>query len=191
VVVRQPWPGMLLTIYHNPERYQHAYWDRYPGVFTTGDYATRDEDGYIWFLGRADEVLKVAGHRIGTAEVESAAVSHPAVAEAAVVGREDPIKGVAVVMFAILMEGHAPSEALVEELRKHVRATIGPVATPESILFMNSLPKTRSGKIMRRVLASVASGKAVGDVTTLEEEASVGEVQQAYAELREQLAPEP
>ena len=189
VVVRQPWPGMLLTIYHNPERYQHAYWDRYPGVFTTGDYATRDEDGYVWFLGRADEVLKVAGHRIGTAEVESAAVSHPAVAETAVVGREDPIKGVVVVMFAILMDGYSPSEALAQKLRKHVRRTIGPVATPESILFVSSLPKTRSGKIMRRVLASVASGKEVGDVTTLEEEASVDEVQRAYAEIRGQLAP--
>ncbi len=186
LAIRKPWPGMLMNLYGNPELYKKTYWTRFPGLYYSGDYALRDKDGYFWLLGRADEVFKVAGHRIGTAEVESAFVSHPAVAEAAAVAREHPIKGTAIVVFAILREGHSPSADLQSELKQHIRQTIGAIATPEDILFVTKLPKTRSGKIMRRVLAAVAAGKVIGDVTTLEDEASVAEVKQAYEELQRQ-----
>ena len=184
LAIRRPWPGMLAGIHRNPERYRQAYWTRLPGLYYTGDYAIRDEEGYFWLLGRADEVLKVAGHRLGSLELENAAVSHPAVAEAAAVGRDDPVKGEAIVIFAILGEGQQPSESLKEELRAHMRKAMGPIAVPEEVFFVSKLPKTRSGKIMRRVLAAVASGQAIGDVSTLEDEASVEEVKRAYEELK-------
>ena len=189
LALRAPWPGMLATIHDAPERYKKAYWERFPGLFYTGDYAVQDEEGYFWLLGRSDEVLKVAGHRIGTAEVESAAVTHPAVAEAAAVAREHPVKGSAIVMFAILMEGQDASDSLAQEIKTHIRQTIGPVASPEEIIFVARLPKTRSGKIMRRVLEAVAAGRAIGDVTTLEDEASVDEVKAAYAALQGDIKP--
>ena len=184
LAVRRPWPGMLMGIHNNPERYRQAYWTRFPGLYYTGDYAIRDEDGYFWMLGRADEVLKVAGHRLGTLELENAAVSHPAVAEAAAVGVSDPVKGEIIVLFAILSEGHEPTGQLKEDVRSHMRRLMGAIATPQDVYFVTRLPKTRSGKIMRRVLAAVASGSDVGDVSTLEDEASVEEVRHAYEDLR-------
>ena len=184
LAIRRPWPGMLMGIHNNPERYHNAYWERLPGLYYTGDYAIQDDDGYFWLLGRADEVLKVAGHRLGTLELENAAVSHPAVAEAAAVPRSDPVKGVTIVVFAILVEGREPTDGLKDELRAHIRRAMGAIATPEEVYFVTKLPKTRSGKIMRRVLASVAAGTDIGDVSTLEDEASVDDVRKAYDQLR-------
>lgn len=175
---------MLIGVHGDPERYKKSYWSRFPGIYFTGDYAVRDNDGYFWLLGRADEILKVAGHRIGTAELEDAAVSHPQVAEAAVVSKPDPVKGESIVMFIRLKEGISPSASLKKELANHMRSTVGPIAVPEDIDFVTSLPKTRSGKIMRRVLKAVASGASVGDLTTLEDEASVDEVIKSFNELK-------
>ena len=183
LVIKRPWPGMLMTLYKDPERYKQVYWSRFPGIYYPGDYAMRDKDGYFWLLGRADEVLKVAGHRLGTIEIEDALISHPAVAEAAVAGRPDPVKGEAIIAFVTLKQGHKPSEELTKELREHVRRVIGPIATPEEIHFVSMLPKTRSGKIMRRVIKAVATGAEIGDVTTLEDEASVEEVKEAIKTL--------
>lgn len=187
LVLKGPWPGMLETLWKDPERYKQAYFSRFPNVYYTGDYAIRDPDGYFWLLGRADEVLKVAGHRIGTVELESELVAHPAVAEAAVMGKEDPIKGEVPVAFVVLRKGFAASEELRADLVKHIRNTIGPIATPEAIVIVNKLPKTRSGKIMRRLLKAVLAGAALGDVSTLEDEASVDEIKTTYEELRKQL----
>jgi len=178
---------MLLTLYGDPEKYKEVYWQRFPGSYYTGDYAVKDEEGYFWLLGRADEVIKVAGHRLGTLELENAAVSHPAVAEGAAVTKPDPVKGEAIVIFAILMEGYEPSPELMHDIVGHIRKTLGPVATPEQIFFVHKLPKTRSGKIMRRVLKAVATEVPVGDVTTLEDGASVDEVKAAYEELKKQV----
>jgi acetyl-CoA synthetase len=187
LILRKPWPGMLLTLYGDPERYNEVYWQRFPGCYYTGDYAVRDEEGYFWLLGRADEVIKVAGHRLGTLELENAAVSHPAVAEGAAVTRPDPIKGEAIVIFAILREGYEASAELMSDIVGHIRKTLGPVATPEQVFFVHKLPKTRSGKIMRRVLKAVATEVPIGDVTTLEDGASVDEVKAAYEELKKQV----
>ena len=187
VVNRKPWPGMLMTIYKDPERFEETYWSQFKGSYYAADYAIEDEDGYFWFLGRADEVLNVAGHRLGTLEIENATVEHEAVVEAAAVGRADEIKGEAVVVFAILREGYSGSPELEKEVRAHIRATMGPVATPDNIYFVSSLPKTRSGKIMRRVLKAVASEQAIGDVSTLEDGASVEEVKRAFDELRKAM----
>ncbi|RLI28617.1 MAG: acetate--CoA ligase, partial [Candidatus Hecatellales archaeon] len=187
LVIRKPWPGMLMTLYKDPERYKKTYWSRFPGMYFAGDYAIKDEEGYFWLLGRADEVLKIAGHRIGTAELESAIVAHPAVAEAAVIGKPDPVKGETILVFAILKEGVQPSKELEAELRDYMRKTIGPVATPEAIYFVRSLPKTRSGKIMRRVIKAVALNQPLGDLSTLEDEASVEEVKKAYEEFRKAM----
>ncbi len=184
LIIKKPWPGMLLDIYGNPGRYRRAYWSRYPNSYYTGDFAMRDEDGYFWLLGRADEVLNVAGHRIGTAELEDAAISHPAVAETAVASKPDEIKGEAIVLFVTLKEGELPSPTLKKEISQHLRKVIGPIATPDEIYFVESMPKTRSGKIMRRVLKAVASGQSLGDLTTLENEASVEEVKRAYEKLK-------
>jgi acetyl-CoA synthetase len=153
-------------------------------MFHTGDYAIRDKDGYFWLLGRADEVLKIAGHRIGTIEIEDAAVSHEAVIEAAVASRPDEVKGESVVIFATLKQGVEPSPELKNKIKQHIRKTLGPVATPDEIYFVNKLPKTRSGKIMRRVLKAVASGTKLGDLTTIEDQASVEEVKKAFEELQ-------
>jgi len=183
LIIRRPWPGMLLDVYGAPQRYKESYWSRFPGSYYTGDFAMRDEDGYFWILGRADEVLKVAGHRIGTAELEDAAVSHPAVAEAAVAGKPDAVKGESIVLFVTLKESISPSSGLRKELGEHMRHIIGPIATPDEIHFVDSLPKTRSGKIMRRVLKAVSLGQSLGDLTTLEDEASVEELKKAYEGL--------
>jgi len=187
LVIRKPWPGMLLTLYGDPERYKQVYWSRFPGVYYTGDYAVKDEEGYFWLLGRADEVIKVAGHRLGSLEIENAAVSFPPVAEAAAVSKPDPLKGEAIVIFVILKEGEKPSPELEKALANHIRQSVGPIAVPERVFFVNKLPKTRSAKIMRRVLKAVASDVAIGDLTTLEDEASVEEVKRAYEELKQQI----
>ncbi|MEM1524854.1 MAG: acetate--CoA ligase, partial [Nitrososphaerales archaeon] len=184
LVIKKPWPGMLMTLHNDPERYKETYWSKIPGVYFTGDYAIKDSEGYFWLLGRADEVLKVAGHRLGTMELESVIISHPAVAESAVVSKPDPIKGDSIVIFAILKHNYEPSESLKKELKEHMRKNLGPVATPDEIFFVNKLPKTRSGKIMRRVLKAVLSGAQIGDLTTLEDEASIEEVKKAYEEFK-------
>lgn len=184
LIIKKPWPGMLLDIYGAPERYKEAYWSRFPGSYYAGDFAMRDEDGYFWLLGRADEVLKIAGHRLSTAELEDAVISHPAVAEVAVTSKPDEIKGDAIVLFVTPKEGRAPSADLKKEIVQHLRTTIGPIAAPDEIFFVDSLPKTRSGKIMRRVLKAVASGQSLGDLTTLEDEASIEELKRAYENLK-------
>ncbi|MNK43290.1 Acetyl-coenzyme A synthetase [compost metagenome] len=170
LVVRKPWPSMMRTIYGDPERFKKTYWTEIPGMYFAGDGARRDADGYFWIMGRVDDVINVSGHRLGTMEVESALVSHPTVAEAAVVGRPDPIKGTGVAAFVTLQQGVAPSEALKQELTAHVAKEIGAIAKPDEIRFTDALPKTRSGKIMRRLLRDIAAGReAAGDTTTLED----------------------
>jgi acetyl-CoA synthetase len=170
LVVRKPWPSMLRTIHGDPERYAKTYWSEVSGSYFTGDGAKKDSDGYFWISGRIDDVLNVSGHRLGTAEVESALVTHPSVAEAAVVGRPDDLKGQAVVAFVTLKAGNKSGPELVAALRERVSKEIGPIAKPDQIRFAEALPKTRSGKIMRRLLKEVAAGGAVkGDVTTLED----------------------
>ena len=169
MVLKKPWPSMLRTIYKDPDRYVNQYWGKFPGVYFTGDSARRDEDGYYWVIGRVDDVLKVSGYRLGTAEIESALVSHPAVAEAAAIGLPHEIKGNAIYTYVILKSGYEGSDALVEELRNHVSHEMGPIAKPEKITIVSQLPKTRSGKIMRRVLKARAQGLPEGDLSTLED----------------------
>jgi acetyl-CoA synthetase len=169
LVLKNPWPAMLRTIYGDPDRYVSQYWSKNPGMYTTGDSAKRDKDGYFWIIGRVDDVIKVSGHRLGTAEVESALVSHPAVAEAAAIGLPHELKGQGIHAFVLLRAGFAPSAELAEELRQHVATHMGPIARPEDVKFMDKLPKTRSGKIMRRVLKARAQGLPEGDLSTLEE----------------------
>jgi len=175
---------MFMTLYKDPERYRQTYWSKFPNVYYAGDYCMKDEEGYFWLLGRADEVLKIAGHRLGTMELESAIVSHPAVSEAAVTSKPHEIKGEAIVVFTILKQGYNPSDELKTDLKNHLRKIVGPVATPEQVYFVSKLPKTRSGKIMRRVLKALVSDMSIGDVTTLEDEASIEEAKQAYEEFK-------
>ena len=169
LTLKNPWPAMLRTIYGDDERYVKQYWSKYPGRYTTGDSAKRDSDGYYWIIGRVDDVIKVSGHRLGTAEVESALVSHPAVAEAAAIGLPHEVKGQAIFTFVLLRSGFTGSPELAEELRQHVSKHMGPIARPEDVKFVDKLPKTRSGKIMRRVLKARAQGLPEGDISTLEE----------------------
>ncbi len=169
LVIKKPWPAMLRTIYKDPDRYVSQYWSRFPGVYFTGDSARKDKDGYFWIIGRVDDVLKVSGYRLGTAEIESALVSHPAVAEAAAIGLPHDIKGHAIYTYVILRAGYEGSDALIDELKNHVSHEMGPIAKPEKITVVNQLPKTRSGKIMRRVLKARAQGLPEGDLSTLEE----------------------
>jgi acetyl-CoA synthetase len=189
-VITSPWPGMLETLYKNPQRYIDAYWSRFKGklYFYTGDFAVKDQDGYIWVLGRADDVIKVAGHRIGTAEVEATLARHPAVAEAACVGRSDPIKGQIPVIFTVLKKGFTPSLELERELKNYLRASIGPIVASDAVIaFVEVLPKTRSGKIMRRLLRAVVEGATLGDVTTLEDGVAVEEAKKAYEIMKSAL----
>ena len=168
LVIKQPWPSMLRTLYNNPERYKKTYWEQIPGqIYVSGDIARKDDDGYFWIQGRADDVLKIAGHRIGTSEIESGFVSHPAVSEAAVIGKPDPIRGEVIKAFIILKEGYSGTPELTDELKKHVRHEIGPIAVISDIVYTATLPKTRSGKIMRRVLKARELGIDEGDVSTL------------------------
>ena len=180
LTIKSPWPGMLRTIYRDDARYQETYWSRFPGRYFAGDGAKVDADGYWWILGRVDDVLNVAGHRIGTMEVESALVDHPFVAEAAVVGKAHELKGQGIAAFVTLKEGHAPSTALRDELREHVAKKIGAIAKPDDILFSADLPKTRSGKIMRRLLRDIAEGRALGDTTTLADPGVVAKLKAQY-----------
>ncbi len=183
LALTKPWPSMLRGIYGDPERYVTQYWSRWSNdVYFTGDGAKRDEDGYFWLLGRVDDVMNVAGHRIGTMEVESALVDHPKVAEAAVVGRSHEVKGQAISAFVTVKEGVTPSEALADELKQHVVRKIGAIARPDDILFSADLPKTRSGKIMRRLLRDIAEGKALGDTTTLADPSVVAKLKEQYEE---------
>ena len=169
LVIKKPWPGLMRRVYGEPERFKSTYFARFPGVYNTGDGARKDEDGYFWLMGRIDDVIKVSGHRLGTAEIESAFVSHPKVAEAAVVPVPHEIKGDGIYAFVTLRCGVGRSPELVQELKTHVRMTIGPIATPDKIQFTDALPKTRSGKIMRRILTKIAAGNVdnLGDISTL------------------------
>ena len=169
LVIKTPWPAMLRTIWNDPDKYVQQYWSRFPGMYMTGDSARRDEDGYYWIIGRVDDVIKVSGYRLGTAEIESALVSHPSVAEAAAIGIPHEVKGNAIYTYVILKTGYQKSDKLIEELRQHVGHEVGPIAKPEHIEVVDSLPKTRSGKIMRRVLKARALGIDPGNLSTLEE----------------------
>ncbi|MGH7613611.1 MAG: acetate--CoA ligase [Gemmatimonadales bacterium] len=180
LAIPSPWPGMLRTIWGDDERYRDVYWSKWPNTYFAGDGAKRDEQGYFWLLGRVDDVLNVAGHRIGTMEVESALVDHPAVAEAAVVGRAHDLKGQALAAFVTLKEGHPASDALSNELKSHVAKKIGALARPDDVLFTADLPKTRSGKIMRRLLKDIAEGRTLGDTTTLADPAVVERLKTQY-----------
>jgi len=180
LAITKPWPGMLRTIWGDDERYQKVYWSKWKNTYFPGDGAKRDDDGYYWILGRVDDVLNVAGHRIGTMEVESALVDHAAVAEAAVVGRAHELKGQALAAFVTLKEGRQGNDALREELKNHVSRKIGALAKPDDILFSADLPKTRSGKIMRRLLKDIAEGRALGDTTTLADPAVVAKLRDQY-----------
>lgn len=188
LVIKKPWPGMLLGILNDDEKYKQTYWSKFPGMYYPGDYAIKNEDGYIQLLGRADEVIKIAGHRIGTFEVESAILESEFVAEAAVVGVPDEVKGEVVAAFVTLKQGVQKEESIKQKIISKVREVMGPVVVFSNIFFVDKLPKTRSGKIMRRLLKAIVMGKELGDVTTLEEEASVEEVKNAYEELRKTLA---
>lgn len=183
LTLTEPWPGMLRTIYGDDERYQQTYWSRFSGRYFAGDGAKLDEDGYWWILGRVDDVLNVAGHRIGTMEVESALVDHPAVAEAAVVGKAHDLKGQAIAAFVTLKDGRQASDTMRDDLKEHVTKKIGAIARPDDILFSADLPKTRSGKIMRRLLKDIAEGRALGDTTTLADPGVVAKLRDAYEAL--------
>lgn len=169
LVIKNPWPSMMRTIYGDDERYKAQYWSKYPGMYLTGDSAKRDEDGYYWVIGRVDDVIKVSGYRLGTAEIESALVSHPSVAEAAAIGLPHELKGNAIYTYIILVNGVNPTEELKLELVQHVGKEVGPIAKPQSVEFVDSLPKTRSGKIMRRLLKAKALGEDPGNISTLED----------------------
>jgi len=189
LVIRKPWPGMLLTLWGDDNKYRDVYWSKYPGMYYPGDYAIKDSDGYIWLLGRSDDVLKVAGHRLGTAELESAFVSHNDVAESAVCGIPDEVKGESIIAFIVVKEGTStPNDVLRKELVEYVRNSIGPIATPSEFYFVAKLPKTRSGKIMRRLLKAIANKEKVGDVSTLEDGAAVEEVQSAFDDLQNAIS---
>ncbi|MCZ6713984.1 MAG: acetate--CoA ligase [Deltaproteobacteria bacterium] len=180
LVITRPWPGMLRGIYGDRKRYKEQYWSKYKGIYLTGDGARKDKNGYFWIMGRVDDVMNVAGHRLSTMEIESALVSHPEVVEAAVVGRPDEIKGTAIVGFVTLEQGNEPSDALRQTLRQHVAKEIGAIARPDEIRFTESLPKTRSGKIMRRLLRDIAAGRgSVGDTTTLEDYSILAKLREA------------
>ena len=183
LIIKNPWPGMLLTLWGDDEKYKNVYWSKYPNCYYPGDYALKDSDGYLWLLGRADDILKVAGHRIGTAELESCIVSDCVVAESAVCGIPDEIKGEAIIVFAVLKDGVTTDKNILEKnLFNKIRIDIGPIATPKQIYFVSKLPKTRSGKIMRRLLKSIASGEKIGDTSTLDDPSAVTEIQKIIAE---------
>ena len=188
LIIKNPWPGMLLTLWGDDEKYKKAYWSKFPNYYYSGDYAKIDEDGYFWLLGRADDVLKIAGHRIGTAELESCIVSHGNIAESAVCGIPDEVKGEAIIAFAVTNENCKKDLKILEkELYEKIRNDIGPIATPQKIYFVSKLPKTRSGKIMRRLLKAIANNDTIGDVSTLEDGAAVAEVQNAIHELQHSM----
>ena len=183
LVLKSPWPSMARTIYGDPERYEETYWRRFgKNVYFAGDGCKRDEDGYFWLLGRVDDVMNISGHRLSTMEVESALVDHQEVAEAAVIGKKDDIKGEVIAAFVTLKEGAEGNAGKVDELKKHVVRKIGPIARPQSVYFTAELPKTRSGKIMRRLLRDIAEGRALGDTTTLADATVVAKLKSQYEE---------
>jgi len=188
MVIKRPFPGLTPALWGEPERYGRDYWEKIPNVYYTGDSAHIDEDGYVWFAGRADEIIKIAGHRIGTIEVESAFLTHPAVAESGVVGRPDELRGEVISAFVLLKHGNRPSAQLKKELLGTVRRELGPVAVVSEVNFVSMLPKTRSGKIMRRVLKAVILNKDPGDITTIEDEGSVTEAREAWQQMKAELA---
>jgi len=188
LVIKNPWPGMLLTLWNDDEKYKTVYWSKYENQYYSGDYALKDEDGYLWLLGRADDVLKVAGHRIGTAELESSIVSNIHVAESAVCGIPDDLKGEVIIAFVVLKQGVTKSsDDLQKELSDKIRNDIGAIATPKQIYFVSKLPKTRSGKIMRRLLKAIANNEKIGDVSTLEDSTAVTEVQSVFDEIQKSI----
>ena len=188
MVLKRPFPGLTPTLWGEPERYGTDYWERLHGVYYTGDSAHVDEDGYVWFAGRADEIIKIAGHRLGTIEVETACLQHPAVAEAGCTGRPDELRGEVISAFVVLKQGQQRSDQLRKELLDTVRHELGPVAVIGELNFVDMLPKTRSGKIMRRVLKAVTLGKEPGDITTIEDEGSVEEARHAWSDMTAQVA---
>ena len=189
LVIKRPWPGMLLTLWGDDKKYKDVYWSKYENIYYPGDYALKDSDGYFWLLGRADDMLKVAGHRIGTAELESSLVSHNDVAEAAVCGIPDKLKGESIIAFVVLKQGvKNDTNELKSELIQTVRKGVGPIATPDQIYFVSKLPKTRSGKIMRRLLKAIISNNKIGDLSTLEDRTSVTEIQTAFNELQKSVS---
>jgi len=181
LVIRNTWPSMLRSIWGDDQRYVDTYWSEYDGMYFPGDGAKLDDDGYLWLLGRVDDVMLVSGHNISTMEVESALVSHPSVAEAAVVGRSDPLTGQAIAAFVSLRAGIEGNASLLAELRDHVANSIGPIAKPKSIVFTPDVPKTRSGKIMRRLLRDISEQRKLGDVTTLANADIVAEIAEKAA----------
>lgn len=185
--IRRPFPGLIASLWGEPERYGRDYWSAIPGVYSTGDSAVIDEDGYVWFMGRADEIIKIASHRLGTVEVETACLRHPAVAEAGVTGRPDELRGEVISAFVVLRQGHEPAAGLRQEILDTIRRELGAVAVVGDLNFVRNLPKTRSGKIMRRVLKAVTLGKDPGDITTIEDEGSVDEARQAWREMRNEM----
>ena len=187
MTIKRPFPGLTPALWGEPERYGSDYWQILPGVYYTGDSAQIDEDGYVWFAGRADEIIKIAGHRIGTIEVETAFLMNPAVTEAGVIGHPDELRGEVIAAFIVLKQGYEPSEELKKELLGTVRHELGPVAVIGEINFVNMLPKTRSGKIMRRVLRSVTLDREPGDVSTIEDEGSVEEAREAWHQLKGEI----
>lgn len=192
LVIRNPWPGMLLTLWGDDQKYRTVYWSKYQNCYYPGDYALKDDDGYLWMLGRADDVLKVAGHRIGTAELESCIVSHPDVAESAACGVPDDVKGEAIIAFVVLKQGVAADSVILEkQLVEKIRIDIGAIAAPKQICFVSKLPKTRSGKIMRRLLKAIGNGEQIGDVSTLEDGSAVTEVKQVFDELQKSIKENP
>ena len=191
MVIRRPFPGLIQTLWGEPERYARDYWERIPRVYYTGDSAHIDEDGYVWFIGRADEIIKIASHRIGTIEVETAFLKHPAVAEAAVTGRPDPIRGEVISAFIVLKVGHEASATLKQGLLETARRELGPVAVIADLHFVSMAPKTRSGKIMRRVLKALVLDRDPGDVSTIEDEGSIEEAREACRQLRAEIATGP
>ena len=185
LVIRKPWPGMLLTLWNDDEKYKNVYWSKFKGSYYSGDYAIKDSDGYFWLLGRADDIIKVAGHRIGTAELESSLVTHSDIAEAAVCGIPDDIKGEIIIAFVVLKENAIKNgDELRSELIQTIKESIGSIAAPQQIYFVSKLPKTRSGKIMRRLLKSIANNDNIGDISTLEDGTAVQEVQTAFDDLQ-------
>ena len=188
LIIKNPWPGMLLGLWKDTEKYKDVYWSKFESLYYPGDYAIKDSDGYLWLLGRSDDVLKVAGHRIGTAELESSIVSHRDVAESAVCGIPDEVKGESIIAFVMLKENvNTTEDELRSELRDTIRTQIGPIATPSQFYIVNKLPKTRSGKIMRRLLKAIAKNEKIGDVSTLEDGAAVSEIQSALQELQKNI----
>jgi acetyl-CoA synthetase len=187
MVLKRPFPGLTPALWGEPERYGLDYWQRIPNVYYTGDSAHVDEDGYVWFAGRADEIIKIAAHRLGTIEVETAFLTHGAVAECGVIGRPDELRGEVISAFVVLKQGHSPEPPMRQALLDTVRRVLGPVAVIGELNFVSMLPKTRSGKIMRRVLKAVALDKDPGDITTIEDEGSVDEARHAWEQMKAEI----